>query len=558
MAIQCASCGQDNREGARFCLRCGSALSVEPGADPLIGRVLHERYRVRRVVGEGGMGRVYLGEQQMGPASRDVAIKVLHEKHSRDETLRQRFYGECEVVVGLTHPHTIQFHDFGALEDGRLFIVMEYIEGHSLAEALLAGPMPLPRVERLVSQIAGSLQEAHERGVIHRDLKPDNVLLTVRGGEADFVKVCDFGIAKRPAEGELAEGPALTLQGTVIGTPQYMSPEQLAGGDIDARSDVYSLGLMVYEMLAGRRPFEASSAIEWAAKHTASAPPPLSSHAPASGLPPHVIQVVMQALEKDREKRPASMRAFASALLGRADATTPITMDGRASVSAPGAPASVPPVDQHAPTMLSPATPMTGPEVLKPAGVRASLAPLFIGAVIFAVGLAGAGWLLRDRLFGAEETPDAGVPALDAGGDAGPPDAGPRTPREWTHIVHFQRRVDDAALALGPPDGRYAVVRPQGTLVLEIEAGTRIASDGTSQPDVRIEIDDARSDPYRADVGVARNQYTTVGSELVGSLGLDADQFEISRIRYVRIKNRGRRNLYVDAVGAYDTVAAED
>ena len=116
----------------------------------------------------------------------------------------------------------------------------------------------------------------------------------------------------------------------------------------------------------------------------------------------------------------------------------------------------------------------------------------------------------------------------------------------------------DAALALGPPDGRYAVIQPQGTIVLEIAAGTRIATDGTSQPDVWIVIDDARSDPYRADVGVARNQYTTVGSELVGTLGLDADQFEISRIRYVRIKNRGRRNLYLDSVGAFSTVEADD
>lgn len=560
MAIQCGSCGQDNREGARFCLRCGSALAVDPAADPLVGRVLHERYRVLRVLGEGGMGRVYLGEQQMGPASREVAIKVLHEKHSRDETLRQRFYGECEVVVGLTHPHTIQFHDFGALEDGRLFIVMEYIEGHSLADALLAGPMPLPRVERLVSQIAGSLQEAHERQVIHRDLKPDNVLLTTRGGETDFVKVCDFGIAKRPVEGgALGAGPALTLQGTVIGTPQYMSPEQLAGGDIDARSDVYSLGLMVYEMLAGRRPFEASSALEWAAKHTASTPPPLASQPAAADLPAHVHEAVMSALAKRPDERPESMRAFANALLGRSDATTPITMNGRASTSGPNAtPPSVPPIDQHAPTMLSPATPIGGAEVLRPAGVKPSLAPLVIGAVIFAVGIGAAGFLLRERLFGGPEPADAGTPPIDAGQDAGPLDAGPRTPTEHTHIVHFQRRVRDAALALGPPDGRYAVIQPQGTIVLEIAAGTRIATDGTSQPDVWIVIDDARSDPYRADVGVARNQYTTVGSELVGTLGLDADQFEISRIRYVRIKNRGRRNLYLDSVGAFSTVEADD
>jgi hypothetical protein len=151
------------------------------------------------------------------------------------------------------------------------------------------------------------------------------------------------------------------------------------------------------------------------------------------------------------------------------------------------------------------------------------------------------------------EDAGAGARAIDAG----PPDAGPRTPRDWLRIVQLERQVSDAALALGPPDGRYAVLRSGATLNLELAAGTRIATDGTPLPDVVIEIDEARSGPYRADVGVDRHQYTTVGAELVGSLPLDVDQYGIRRIRYVRIKNRSRRDLYVDAVGAFQTVAMQ-
>jgi len=539
MPIACETCGQENRGEARYCSKCGSQLLTSP-LDAWLGRLLLERYRILEPIGEGGMGRVYLAEQQMGTASRLVAVKVLHASHGADERVRKRFYRECEVVIHLTHPNTIQFFDFGQV-DGRLFIVMEHVDGHSLTDALVAGPMDIERVDRLFSQIAGSLQEAHDKGVIHRDLKPDNILLTTRGGEQDFVKVCDFGIAKRHDE-----HVEITVEGTIVGTPQYMSPEQLSGStDIDARSDVYSVGLLLFEMLTGRRPFSASTPLEWATQHTTVDPPSLDLFEETRDLEPQRKRAVMRALEKLPKDRQGSVRELASEFLGR-------DLGGLRGIASEPPPRDM--VDAGAPTVQA-RTPGSRAEVLQPARAKS---PASRAAAVLALagiaGIGGAAYLMRERLGLVEVTPpvvmsDAGVEIPDAGHDAGEPE-----PSEWIRIVHQQRNITDAALALGPPDGRYATVRPRGTITLELLAGTRIESDGTTGPDVSIVLDEERSGPYRADVGEDRNQYTTVGSELVGSLDLDADQFEITRIRYIRIKNRSQRPVYLDAVGVYRSV----
>ncbi|MBX3272970.1 MAG: protein kinase [Sandaracinaceae bacterium] len=518
MSIRCPSCGEDNRDEARFCSRCGSGLEARPGADPLLGQLVQQRYRIVDTIGEGGMGRVYLAEQQMGTATRRVALKVLHPKLGREERVRKRFYRECEVVIQLTHPNTIQFFDFGELRDGRLFIVMEYAEGPTLADVLAAGALPIERADHIFEQIAGSLHEAHEKGVVHRDLKPDNIILTSRGGVDDFVKVCDFGIAQRRGE-----GPEITLEGTIIGTPQYMSPEQLSGAEVDARSDIYSLGLVLFEMVAGTRPFHADTPLQWATLHTTAAPPSLELYPAARGLAPHRKDAIYAALAKSPRDRPQTARELASRFLGREV--------GRITTPQSERP---PHVDPVAPTVPSGA--------YEPAGVR----PLWrvLAALLFVVGLAGlgaAGYLQRERVAAWLVPPPPPEPL----------------PTDWLRIVHFERSVENAANALGPPDGRFATLPPQGTLVLELRAGVRIASNGTGAPDVAIVIDEARSGPYRLDVGVDRNQYTTVGWDLVGTLELDVDQYAIARVRYIRLKNRGELNVYVDAVGTYRTVRVE-
>ena len=327
MARVCQRCDYENAEEAKFCLQCGAMLEVEAedGGDPLIGKILLHRYRVVKVLGEGGMGKVYLAEQKMGTATRNVAIKTLHPELSGDPQLVARFHRECETVIELHHPNTVQFYDFGDLEDKTLFIVMEFIEGEDLAHRLQRGAVPPEVADKLIIQICGSLAEAHQRGVVHRDLKPENVLLTSRGGQEDFVKVLDFGIAKR-SEAEDESRAKLTKQGMVLGTPPYMSPEQFSGQTLDARSDIYSLGVMTYEMLTGTLPFEAKTPWEWATKHLTQQPTPLDHHPVGAQLPPNKKNAIMRALAKNREERHPDVLAFMHEFTGIGDAQAAWTM----------------------------------------------------------------------------------------------------------------------------------------------------------------------------------------------------------------------------------------
>jgi serine/threonine-protein kinase len=283
-------------------------------SDPWIGKVMSERYRVVNIIGEGGMGRVYLAEQQMGRITRKVAVKTLHPDLAADPLIAKRFNREAETVIRLGHPNTITFHDFGQTEDGTLFIVMEYINGESLAQVLKQGPMAPKRIDNILDQICSSLHEAHEMGIIHRDLKPDNIILTQRVSQSDFIKVLDFGIAKRT---ELdADSLKMTRAGVVLGTPPYMSPEQFAGQPLDRRSDIYSLGIVTYEMLTGRLPFEARTPWEWATKHLSAQPLPFD-HCSTAPIPERCCLAVHRAISKNVDDRPPTALAFVEEFRGR-------------------------------------------------------------------------------------------------------------------------------------------------------------------------------------------------------------------------------------------------
>ena len=327
MSVICQRCNKPNADEAKFCLHCGAMIeqATAEGADPLIGKILVGRYRIVSVIGEGGMGKVYLAEQKMGTATRKVAIKTLHPELSNDPQLVARFHRESETVIELSHPNTIQFFDFGELEDRTLFIVMEFIQGEDLAHALQRGPIDPARADKLLIQICGSLHEAHQRGVVHRDLKPENVLLTDRGGQTDFVKVLDFGIAKR-SEAEDESHAKLTKQGMVLGTPPYMSPEQFSGQALDPRSDIYSLGVMAYEMLTGRLPFEAKTPWEWATKHLTAQPTPIEAHPPGAHLPEQKKHAIARALQKSRDDRQQTVLEFLQQFTGYQDAQAAWTM----------------------------------------------------------------------------------------------------------------------------------------------------------------------------------------------------------------------------------------
>ena len=299
--------------------------TVQGETDPRIGKVLLDRYRLKSVIGQGGMGKVYLAEQKMGTAMRDVAIKALRRDLTGEPETIARFYRECETVIQLHHPNTVRFYDFGELEDGTLFIVMEYIDGESLGHALKRGPINPERSDHLVIQICGSLQEAHTRGIIHRDLKPENILLTEQSGQDDFVKVLDFGIAKSAAAPG-AEANTLTRQGTVLGTPPYMSPEQFGDDAVGPASDIYALGVLTYEMLTGRLPFDAKTPWEWATHHLTSEPREIEDIVAESRISDEKKATIMRALSKKPEDRQASILEFMLEFTGIEDAKSAWTV----------------------------------------------------------------------------------------------------------------------------------------------------------------------------------------------------------------------------------------
>ena len=315
----------------KFCPTCGASLySAQP--DPLLGQTIGGRYKVQRLLAEGGMGRVYVADQELGGVLKKVAIKVLLSDPMAKDADTKRFERECRTVAELEHPNTIKFFDFGTTDDGDVFIAMEFLSGSSLAQILKGGPLFPERVDLILGQICGSLQEAHDRGIVHRDIKPDNIILTSPGGAPDFVKVLDFGIAKRMG----GRDPKLTPLGVVLGSPPYMSPEQFTLQDVDHKSDIYSLGIVAYQLLTGVLPFNASDPLEWAALHMGATPTPIDAHGVA--IPPAMGTAIHRALSKQPHERPSTMREFYSQLTIGAGSLMP----GRASSVMPLAPSQFP------------------------------------------------------------------------------------------------------------------------------------------------------------------------------------------------------------------------
>src|SRR5580658_265550 len=241
--------------------------SMRPGGpSSLLGTILSGRYRIDKIIGEGGMGVVYAAEHLH--IRKRVAVKILHPEMSRMPEVVARFEREAMAAAHIDHPNVAAATDFGKLDDGSFFLVLEYVEGRSLRDLIVEGRLPLVRALHIMEQIAGALGRAGAMGIVHRDLKPENVMLIQRDGTPDFVKVLDFGIAKVPLEGltaaDVTRGPAqpvLTQLGMVYGTPEYMAPEQALGQPVDVRADLYALGIMTYEMLTGVRPFEHESKV---------------------------------------------------------------------------------------------------------------------------------------------------------------------------------------------------------------------------------------------------------------------------------------------------------
>ena len=282
--------------------------------DPNIGRdLLGGQFQILQKIGSGGMGAVYKAVQ---PAmNRMVAVKILHPKLANRKDLVSRFRREARAMSHLTHPNTVKVLLYGELDDGSLYIVMEYLEGKNLNQTVRKeGPLPVERAIPVLIQVCGALQEAHLQGIVHRDLKPENIFLSTNGGLKDFPKVLDFGLAK-VTERELRPGSVmLTQEGMVFGTPEFMSPEQAQGKVLDARSDIYSLAVILYEVLTGKLPFDARTPMEYIQLHVTKPPIPLDERVPGKRFAQGLWTVLARALEKKPEQRFQSAAEFAEAL----------------------------------------------------------------------------------------------------------------------------------------------------------------------------------------------------------------------------------------------------
>ncbi|MFN2416977.1 MAG: protein kinase [Pyrinomonadaceae bacterium] len=346
--MNCPNCHEPLREGALFCTRCGAKTayggatteSVETAgrkvgvttsggdpaaADPLVGRVLDGKYEIVSPLGTGGMGAVYRARRvHIGD---EVAVKILHQRLTSDEKLVERFRREARAAAQLHHPQVVTIHDYGEGRgaDGFAYIVMELVRGESLRELLRReGRLDARRAVSLMRDVCAGVGAAHRRGIVHRDIKPDNIIVTPADEDrpAESVKVVDFGIAK--LRDMAAETSTLTEAGTMVGTLFYMSPEQCKGEPLDSRADVYSLGAMLHEMLAGAPPFTASSMTSLVIKHVSAPPPPLPADV---DVPPALRAAVTRALAKEPDERPRDATEFAREIQA-ALASDPAAPDG--------------------------------------------------------------------------------------------------------------------------------------------------------------------------------------------------------------------------------------
>ncbi|HEY1546744.1 MAG TPA: serine/threonine-protein kinase [Kofleriaceae bacterium] len=331
----CPRCRTAFSELSHFCRECGAdmqrasaleaaAAKADPTDEPKpapsadrrlndsnaawLGKIVDGRYRVLEVIGRGGMGVVYRVEHlRMGKVA---AMKVLHRDLASDPDVIARFEREAAAVSKLHHPHTVQVFDFGTA-NGALYLIMEYVRGLDLASIISRdGPLPWSRAAPLLAQICGALQEAHELGIVHRDLKPENVLITRTHGR-DYAKVLDFGLAK--LEQPQAPAPETDKQ-QIVGTPYFMAPEQIRGDEVDARSDLYSAGALMFEVLTGEHVFTGTTAVGVLTKHLTAEPDAPSMRAPKQGIDPRVDAICKKALAKDPAKRWRTANELAEAI----------------------------------------------------------------------------------------------------------------------------------------------------------------------------------------------------------------------------------------------------
>ena len=442
----CGTCGTRFTEPVAFCPNDGTPTSdlqedaAAPPVDPLLGRVIDGRYRVEKSIGEGGMGVVYLITHAV--LGKRMALKVLRGEMAKDAEVVQRFMQEAQSATSIGHPNIIDISDFGRLPDGSVYFVMEILDGDSLSKMISrGGSIPMSTAIHVVRQIASALEAAHTRNIVHRDLKPDNIYCVKQGQDEHFVKVLDFGIAKVGGANS-----KLTRTGMIFGTPHYMSPEQAAGQSVDARTDIYALGVIMYEMFTGKVPFDGETFMGILSKHMFQEPiPPSAIKGQSLGA---IEDVILKALAKKQEDRYQSMGELVRDL--DAIATGGVVQIGGRGVTPPDnlADALEPPSRTEMRLGMSGSIPTPEP------GAPRSRAPLFIGGFLALLAIGGV-------VGGAAYVFAGGMPRASAG-TAAPssvlaigvaPPSGVPTP---TTTVPSSSGVVPASSAVPPPSAVLA------------------------------------------------------------------------------------------------------
>ncbi|MGO9833514.1 MAG: serine/threonine protein kinase [Polyangiaceae bacterium] len=362
--------------------------------DPFIGRdILNGQFQILQKIGAGGMGAVYKALQS--DMNRMVGVKILHPKLANRKDLVSRFRREARAMSQLTHPNTVKVFLYGELDDGSLYIIMEFLEGKNLNQTVRTeGPFPLERALPILVQACGALDEAHKAGIIHRDLKPENIFLVQSDALHDYPKLLDFGLAK-VGERQMRPGSImLTQEGMVFGTPEFMSPEQAQGKPLTPASDVYSLAVILYEVLTGKLPFDAKSAMDFIQLHVTGKPISVNQRVPGRTFPLLLEQILDRALAKRAEDRFSSAAELAVALqavLQGATALPPQLVETGKAVARPGPqghrPEALPATSRPSPGQ-SPSPPVVARPIAARPGSRNSLLLLLgVAAAFLLIGI---------------------------------------------------------------------------------------------------------------------------------------------------------------------------
>ncbi len=552
----CPQCGNACDSTHQFCPTCGFPIGkvAQNQDDALVGRTLPGGFVILELIGVGGMGRVYRAEQTN--LGRTVAVKIVHPHLAGEENAVARFITEARAASRLNHPNSVAVIDFGKTPDGQLYLVMEYLRGKDLARvAYEEGPLPFRRIVNVLRQVLAALFEAHHLDIIHRDLKPENIILEpVRGG-GDFVKVVDFGLAKMQVE---ASQPSITSPGIVCGTPEYMSPEQGRGDPLDPRSDLYAVGVIMYQLLTGRLPFEAESPTQVVLQHLSKPPPDPNQVAPDRAIPKVLVDIVYRALAKEASDRYATADVFSEALAeGMATVDAHARASGRSkcpkcgtvnaaaqkfcgecgSPLAPPAPVSTPRIDERGPTMA--AMPVTPREAItQPRRLSLSDKPIFPLAFVGR----------EDELEWLEQQRDAARASLRAARIVA--DAGLGKTRLLREFLHVSSAAGDTVVSVGP-DPTWAEV---GNYTLR-----RAIVELAALPD-----DGGGLGQWTAASGEARSGLAQIfGKPEARSASLSADERRFAAaeaLRWALVRANGRTGgrrvvLAVDDLGAVDGVS---